>query len=111
MPCAIDVCDAKKRASYTSRPKQKHKHIKPYNGIDLYNKLVDTNKPNMSENITFSPIDTKNEDKRYLYRGGNKMTSTQLNRLKYKIDMINKRENIRFLENKIHKDIQFSQIM
>ena len=39
------------------------------------------------------------------------MTSTQLNRLKDKIDMINKGENIRFLENKIHKDIQFSQIM
>ena len=27
MPCATEVCDAKKRASYTSRPKQKHKHI------------------------------------------------------------------------------------
>ena len=45
--------------------KHKRKFINPYNGIDLYNKVVDTDKSNMFKNMTFSIINTSNKDKKY----------------------------------------------
>ena len=89
--------------------KQTRKHIKPYNGIDIYNRIVNTKKSSVSQNIKFSVINTANKDKKYLYRGGNKMTSIQLNELKNKLDIINKRENIRFLNETIQRNIKFSR--
>ena len=47
-------------------------------------KVASTKKSSVSQNIKFSVINTANKDKKYLYRGGNKMTSIQLNELKNK---------------------------
>ena len=89
--------------------KQLDKHISPYNGIDFYNKNINMN--DISKNVTFKIIskNKKNKNKSYLDRGGNKMTNKQLNILKQKIDMINLRENIKFLESHIQKNVKYER--
>ena len=71
----------------------------------MYNKNIDSGK--ISKQVTFTFIKTANKNKSYLNRGGNKMTSHQLNELKRNIDMINKKENIRFLESHIQIDVVY----
>ena len=88
--------------------KQLDKHISSYNGLDIYSKNINTK--DISKNVTFKIIRTTNKNKSYLNRGGNKMTNKQLNILKQQIDMINKKENIRFLESHIQKDVEYEII-
>lgn len=90
--------------------KLKDFQISGYNGLDMYNKSINTLPENISKQVTFSFINTTNEDKSYLYRGGNKMTNKRLNELKQKIDMINKRENIRFLDSNTQKDVSYEPL-
>ena len=87
--------------------KLKESYVSGYNGIDLYSKRLDMSKDGFSKNVTFTYFKTINKDKVFLNRGGNKMTSRKLNELKRKIDMINKRENIRFLDSNIQKDVSY----
>ena len=91
--------------SNQSYSKQLDKHISSYNGLDFYNKNINTK--DISKNVTFKIIRTTNKNKSFLNRGGNKMTNRQLSDLKRKIDMINKKENIKFLESYIQKDVKY----
>lgn len=90
--------------------KLKDFQISGYNGLDMYNKSINTIPENISKQVTFSFINTTNEDKSYLYRGGNKMTNKRLNELKQKIDMINKRENIRLLDSNTQKNVSYEPL-
>ena len=97
--------------TYSNEIYSKHSskiHIDAYNGIDIYNKNLDTDHSNISKDVHFSIINTTNKNKSYLNRGGNKMTNIQLNKLKKQIDFINKSENVKFLNNKVHYNIQFT---
>jgi hypothetical protein len=87
------------------------KYIGAYNGIDIYNKYVDTREANVSKGVSFTfEKYSRDKNKLFLNRGGNKMTSKKLNELKRMIEMINKRENIRFLEKNVHFKIPFKYV-